>query len=102
MLLRVRSSSAKRRSVALILGLVVATAALAACGSGSASSDSDGGTIKIAVAAGATSFASVYVAKERGYFEDEGVNVELLDNAGANAVPMLASKQADLAFSGVP
>jgi ABC-type nitrate/sulfonate/bicarbonate transport system substrate-binding protein len=102
MRLRIRSGSPERRSVALVVGLAVSATVLAACGSGGAGSDSGGGTVKIAVAAGATSFASVYVAQERGYFKDAGVDVELMDNAGANAVPMLASKQADLAFSGVP
>jgi NitT/TauT family transport system substrate-binding protein len=97
---RVRSkSSARSRSLALALVIAALIASLSACGGrGSASGK---GSITIAVAAGATSFSAVYVAQERGYFKDEGVDVKLIDNAGANAVPMLAGGQADLAFSGV-
>lgn len=101
MIRRVRPMSWRRGS-ALAVALAVVAAALTGCGDDPAKSSSNGEPIRIAVAAGATSFASVYVAQERGYFVDEGVEVKLLDNAGANAVPMLASGQADLAFSGVP
>ena len=100
---RVRSrSSARSRSLTFALVIAALIASLSACGVGGSASESQGkGSITIAVAAGATAFSPVYVAQERGYFTDEGVDVKLIDNAGANAVPMLASGQADLAFSGV-
>ncbi|MGY2876154.1 NitT/TauT family transport system substrate-binding protein [Marmoricola sp. URHA0025 HA25] len=95
-------SSVRSRSLTLALVIAALITSLSACGgSGSASGTQGKRPITIAVAAGATSFSTVYVAQERGYFKDEGVNVKLIDNAGANAVPMLASGQADLAFSGV-
>ena len=100
---RVHSGSyVSSRRLAVALALAALTGSLSACGgSGSASSGGKDEPITIAVAAGATAFSTIYVAQERGYFKDEGVDVKLIDNAGANAVPMLASGQADLAFSGV-
>lgn len=101
MIRRVCSKPLKIRGVAITVALACAAAALSACGADSRGSGGDDGSIKLAVAAGATTFATVYYAQEQGYFEDEGVDVELVDNAGANVVPMLASGQADLAWSGV-
>lgn len=93
-------SSVRSRSLTLALVIAALIASLSACGVGGSASGKKG-SITIAVAAGPTAFSTVYVAQERGYFADEGVDVKLIDNAGANAVPMLASGQADLAFSGV-
>lgn len=38
----------------------------------------------------------IHLALAKGYFARRGVNVTITENAGANAVPILASKQADI------
>ena len=38
----------------------------------------------------------IHLAQAKGYFQRRGVNVTITENTGANAVPILASKQADI------
>lgn len=98
-----RQLTAQRLKVLTTAGVIALVASgVTACGASEAApGDSGGDTIKIAVASAVTLFAPVYVAQQRGYFKDAGVEVEINSGAGAGAVPMLASGQVDLIYGGI-
>ncbi len=85
-----------RRSVA---GLAVLALGLTACGdSGEASEENS--TITLGVAS-LPIFAPVFVADEKGYFEDRGLDVELeFVQTGQDAIPLLSSGQMDALAAG--
>ncbi|WP_193612126.1 ABC transporter substrate-binding protein [Nocardioides lijunqiniae] len=95
--------SAARLRVAAVAALSVASLALTSCGS-----DSDGGggggdgeqatTIRIAPQPIAD-FAPIWLGMEEGFFEDEGLTIELVEGGATSAaqVPLLLSDNADLA-----
>ena len=99
------SVGAKRKRVVLTVLLAVATVGLAgACSSSSSSSDQGaaGEKPKLSVAVFFTNaaFAHVYIAKSEGYFDAEGVDVTLIDNAGSNTLTQVTSGRADLGMIG--
>ncbi len=91
---------------------VAAALVLSACGSGSGGSGSGGvsaggtskaGTTKISVAnLGVTNSAGLVVAKEKGYFTEAGLDVEIKDTPAASTVPAVVSGGAQFAFTGIP
>lgn len=84
-----------KRLMSLVAVLAVA---LSACG-GASSSDSDE-TVQVAHVPSPL-FAPLYVARDKGYFADEGVNVQLnVVSSGQSAVPLLASGQGDVIVAG--
>lgn len=90
------NSCLKRSSIALGALVLMSTAA---CASGGASGQA--GQVNIAVA-GLTNLHNVplVVADELGYFDDEGVNVQLTDlQSGTKALEAVASGSADVAAS---
>ncbi|MFE7439439.1 ABC transporter substrate-binding protein [Streptomyces chartreusis] len=77
-------------------------AALAACGGGSKDTSSGDGLSKTSVDVGPfANFTLPWVAQERGYFQDEGLPVELvLNNGGATLqMPQVTSGQMDIGAS---
>ncbi len=96
-----------QRAVVVVVS-IAALAAIAGCGgddstdSGSSSVGDSGGskpTLKVALpTAGADSLN--YVADSEGFFADEGVDVEIIGNTGANLATMVASGQADIGVFG--
>lgn len=96
--------------------LVSAALALAACGSGSVSSDNAGGgassssagggggggtTVKVGVIP-IVDTAPIWLGKEKGFFKDEGLNLEITTTTGgAAAVPGVVSGDFDIAFGNV-
>ena len=91
----------------LASGLAVTALALAGCGgeSGDGSADADELTpVKLQLQWFAQAqFAGYYTALDQGFFEEEGLDVEILEG-GADIVPqdVLASGDADYAISWVP
>jgi NitT/TauT family transport system substrate-binding protein len=57
-------------------------------------------TIKISYAGVNANFAQYFAAEDKGYFKDEGLDVQLVQLAGGVATPALIS--GDLAYSGSP
>lgn len=89
-----------KRSIPLVAALVAAACVLSACGGGGASSS---GSKKVVHVAHVPSplFAPLYVARDKGYFADEGINVQLNTvSSGQSAVPLLSSGQADVLVAG--
>ena len=90
-----------------LLSLTAATAlggALTACGSAVTGEDSSGGGADGGSASGAVRvghlpsalFAPLYVADAMGFFEDEGITLELTPlKSGQDGVPMLSNDQLD-------
>ena len=92
-----------------LLSLTAATAlggALAACGSAITGEDSSGGsggadgTVRVGHLPSAL-FAPLYVADAKGYFEEEGITLELTPlKSGQDGVPMLSNDQLDVMVAG--
>lgn len=81
----------------------VVLAACSSSGGGSSSSGTGGGsapkpTITVALGAIDPVFTQVYVAKYNGFFDKEGVNVDI-KQVGANALTTVVAGQADLGWS---
>jgi NitT/TauT family transport system substrate-binding protein len=91
-------------AAALATGIALA---LSACGGGDDdSADGDGGadgelqTVRV-IHVPTTLFSPLYVADARGYFEDEGIELELSTvQAGQDAIPLTAAGQADVLVAG--
>jgi NitT/TauT family transport system substrate-binding protein len=84
-----------------VVGLVLALS-LTACGSGSSSKDKTG-LEKTTITVGyipAPDFAALFVAKQKGFFQQEGLTVKPeLEAGGATAVPKLASGSLDFSIN---
>src|SRR5829696_6542032 len=58
-------------------------------------------TVKVGVQ-GSAANAPIYIAYERGYFRQEGLNVELINLPSANElIPALATNQIQVASGGI-
>ncbi|MGW8953895.1 ABC transporter substrate-binding protein [Streptomyces sp. NPDC055709] len=77
-------------------------ATTAACAGGGSSGNDTSGTTTVKVAhVPSTLFAPLYVAQEKGYFEQQGLKVELEKvKAGQDAVPLAASGKVDVVAAG--
>lgn len=87
----------KRKCIAFASGLVLALTALTGCG------DSASGLTKVRLQEVAHSifYAPMYVAIEEGYFEEEGLDVELTNGNGADKVmTAMIAGEADIGFMG--
>ncbi len=91
-----------------LLSLTAATAlggTLAACGSAVTGEDTSGGgtasgTVRVGHLPSAL-FSPLYVADAKGYFEEEGITLELTPlKSGQDGVPMLANDQLDVMVAG--
>lgn len=86
-----------RRSVS---GLAILALGLTACGSPDDAAGEETTTITLGVAS-LPIFAPVFVADEKGYFEDRGLDVELeFVQTGQDAIPLLSSGQMDALAAG--
>src|SRR5262245_55666874 len=56
--------------------------------------------IKISVPADNAGFAPIFIADQKGYFRDEGLEVEIINAGGGVSTPALIA--GDLQFSGSP
>ncbi len=88
--------AAKRLAAGLAAMAMLATAA---CGSNDSGDSADGTpTLKVALLSTGGTTALQYIAEVKGFYEDFGVDVELLDNTGNNTLNLIASGDADLAL----
>ncbi|WP_028610629.1 ABC transporter substrate-binding protein [Paenibacillus harenae] len=88
----------KRSFLSLLLAAVLAaTAVLAGCGNG----DSGKATVRIGEVTRSLFYAPEYVAIEKGFFEEEGLNVELTTTPGGDkTMTALLSNVIDVALVG--
>lgn len=86
----------KITAVALVLCLAV----VQLCGCGK-SSEKEVVKVKLNEVAHSIFYAPQYVAIENGYFEEEGIDIELVNGAGAdNVMTAVLSGEADIGFMG--
>ncbi len=85
-----------KKTIALLGATLFALLPLSACG------DSDGLTkIKINEVTHSVFYAPMYIADSLGYFEEEGIKIELTNGGGANNVmSAVLSGDADIGFCG--
>jgi NitT/TauT family transport system substrate-binding protein len=101
----------RRAALALAAGLSAALALASGCGSGSASSESDTGGSGTSSEAGGdltdvkvgvipiVDTAPLWLGKEKGFFSDEGLNLDITTTTGgAAAVPGVVGGSFDIAF----
>ena len=93
----------KKKVLAGLMSLVMATAVLAGCGTSKTSdkgSDEKGMTnVSIQIDGSAVPYyAPLYMAKEKGYFEEEGLNVEFYYAAAADIVKNVAAGNVEFGF----
>lgn len=76
---------------------------LGACGGGDDASGEEGGPTKITVGAiPIVDTAPIWLGKEKGFFEDEGIDLEIeVTSGGAAAVPGVVSGEFELAFGNI-
>ena len=98
-----------RRTLAGLLATGVLLSALSGCGGSAATSSgadagaSDSGLTKVrwvsAAALASFDFSWMYVAQEMGYFADEGIEVEMIENIDGSDARYLAAGSADFGAS---
>ena len=87
-----------KKFLSLALAAVLSVSALTGCGTGE---NSNLTKVTLSEVAHSIFYAPMYVAMEEGYFEDEGIDLELVTAFGADKVTTaVLSGEADIAFMG--
>ena len=87
-----------KKFLAILLTAVFAVSTIAACGN---SETSNLTKVTLSEVAHSIFYAPMYVAIEEGYFEEEGIDLELVTAFGADKVTTaVISGEADIAFMG--
>lgn len=91
-----------RKVLALLLCALVLTLPLAACGRGKAEVKTGGRTkVVLNEVAHSIFYAPLYVAIEEGYFEEKGIDLELVTGFGADkTMTAVLTDEADIGFMG--
>jgi NitT/TauT family transport system substrate-binding protein len=85
-----------------VIAALAALTVTAACASGAGGQTSDQSNAVRVAHVPSTLFAPLYVADAKGYFADEGIEIELQTiKAGQDAVPLAASGQIDVLVAGL-
>ena len=87
-----------KKILSLLLVTILALFTLAGCGS---TENSNSTKVTLSEVAHSIFYAPMYVAIEEGYFEEEGIDLELVTAFGADKVTTaVISGEADIAFMG--
>lgn len=85
-------------AISILCILVTAVAAITGCGN---SSNSDKTTVRLNEVAHSVFYAPMYVSIEKGYFSQEGIDLELITGFGADkTMTAVLSGEADIGFMG--
>ena len=92
----------KRRKVTVaVLSVVLAAAALTGCGSAQQTNGPKKTRVVLNEVAHSIFYAPMYVAIEEGYFEDAGIDLELVTGFGADkTMTAVLTGEADIGFMG--
>lgn len=90
-----------RKTGAACTAVLAAACALAGCGTEGAASGSGGTKVVLNEVAHSIFYAPMYVAIEEGYFEEEGIELELVTGFGADkTMTAVLTGEADIGFMG--
>jgi len=92
-----------KKTIALLVSCVLVFSVLAGCGKDSGSTDTNGNLTKVTLNEVAHSifYAPMYVAIEKGYFAEEGIDLTLVTGFGADkTMTALLTGEADIGFMG--
>ena len=90
-----------KKAISILLAAAMGAAALTGCSKSSGSSSSGNTPLVLNEVAHSIFYAPQYAAIELGYFEDEGIDLTLVNGAGADKVmTALVSGDADIGFMG--
>ena len=90
-----------KRILCLSLCLLLISAVFTACGKKSSGSSDSLTPVTLSEVAHSIFYAPQYVAIEKGFFEDEGIDLTLINSAGADKVmTAMISGDADIGFMG--
>ena len=91
-----------KKAGAVCLAFLTAAAALAGCGAGEAGTAKDSKTkVVLNEVAHSIFYAPMYVAIEKGYFAEEGINLTLVTGFGADkTMTAVLTDEADIGFMG--
>lgn len=94
----------KRKFLCLLLTMALVTISLAGCGKETAETNTDvkeNIPITLCEVAHSIFYAPMYVAIEEGYFEEEGIDINLYNGNGAdNVMNAMIANEADIGFMG--
>lgn len=94
----------KRKFLCLLLTMLLVTLSLAGCGKETAETNTDAKKnipITLCEVAHSIFYAPMYVAIEEGYFEEEGIDINLYNGNGAdNVMNAMIANEADIGFMG--
>lgn len=94
---QVKMRSIRKKAVCVGMTAVMMVSALSGCGK----QEKELTTIRLNEVAHSIFYAPQYVAIEKGYFEDEGIALELTNGMGAdNVMTAVVSGEADIGFMG--
>ncbi|MDL2225814.1 ABC transporter substrate-binding protein [Eubacteriales bacterium OttesenSCG-928-M02] len=89
------------RTIALLLAAVLMGVMLTACTGGTTEKEKELKTITVSEVTHSVFYAPQYVALELGFFEEEGLKIEMISGEGADKVmTSLISGAVDIGFSG--
>ena len=92
-----------KKAISILLAAAMGAAALTGCSKSSGSSSSGNTPLVLNEVAHSIFYAPQYAAIELGYFEDEGIDLTLVNGAGADKVmTALISGDAQIGFMGFP
>ncbi len=90
-----------KRVRAVCVTALAAMLALSGCGAGDSSSEGVGKKVVLNEVAHSIFYAPMYVAIEEGYFEEEGIELELVTGFGADkTMTAVLTGEADIGFMG--
>ncbi|MFR1132058.1 MAG: ABC transporter substrate-binding protein, partial [Enterocloster bolteae] len=90
-----------KKAISILLAAAMGAAALTGCSKSSGSSSSGNTPLVLNEVAHSIFYAPQYAAIELGYFEDEGIDLTLVNGAGADKVmTALISGDAQIGFMG--
>lgn len=85
-----------RHRLAAGLGVLLLATSLAGCGGDDDESSDGKPSLTLAILSTSAITATPYIAEVKGFYDDYGVDVDIMDNTGNNSLNFIASGEADL------
>lgn len=90
-----------KKTIALLLSALLLLPVLCGCGTGMAAEKKELSVVRLNEVTHSVFYAPQYVALELGFFEEEGLAIELMNGGGADKVmTAVVSGQSDIGLAG--